>query len=268
MPQKHCRLRPTNYKFSFAFFAAIFASFVVNRFTGEALPRKGRRGRRKVRKAPMKTFNCAAILFDLDGVLVDSTGSVTRQWRRWAEEQNLDPDKVVEIAHGVRTIEIVRRLTPHLDAQAETLRLEKREADDHEGVSVMSGAAELLSAIPQGRWCVVTSGTRYLATSRLTLGNLPMPRVLVSADDVNKGKPDPEPYLIGAKLLGVNPAECLVVEDAPAGIRAAHAGEMKAIGITSTFLEAELQEADVVIRKLSQIKVSVNGGSRLTLRVE
>ena len=102
----------------------------------------------------MKTFNCAAILFDLDGVLVDSTGSVTRQWRRWAEEQNLDPDKVVEIAHGVRTIEIVRRLAPHLDAEEETLRLEKREADDHEGVSVMPGAAELLRPFPKaaGAW--------------------------------------------------------------------------------------------------------------------
>jgi len=209
----------------------------------------------------MKTFDCAAILFDLDGVLVDSTGSVTRQWRRWAEEQNLDPDEVVEIAHGVRTIEIVRRLAPHLDAKAETLRLEKREADDHQGVSVMPGAAELLKAIPPGRWCVVTSGTRYLATARLQLGNLPMPKVLVSADDVSKGKPHPEPYLMGAKLLGVNPTECLVIEDAPAGIRAAHAGGMKAIGITSTYPAPALQEADVVVQSLAQIKVRNTGGS-------
>jgi sugar-phosphatase len=217
----------------------------------------------------MTTFNCAAILFDLDGVLVDSTGSVTRQWRRWAEEQHLDPDKVVDTAHGVRTIEIVRRLAPHLDAEAETLRLEKREADDHEGVSVMPGAAELLKAIPEGRWCVVTSGTRYLATARLQLGNLPMPQVLVSADDVSKGKPNPEPYLMGAKLLGVNPAECLVVEDAPAGIRAAHAGGMKAIGITSTYRAAELQEADAVVHKLGQIKVGeLRGGSGLAIEVE
>jgi len=217
----------------------------------------------------MTTFNCAAILFDLDGVLVDSTGSVTRQWRRWAEEQDLEPDKVVETAHGVRTIEIVRRLAPHLDAEAETLRLEKREADDHEGVSVMPGAAELLKAIPEGRWCVVTSGTRYLATARLQLGNLPMPQVLVSADDVSKGKPNPEPYLMGAKLLGVNPAECLVVEDAPAGIRAAHAGGMKAIGITSTYRAAELQEADAVVHNLGQIKVGeLRGGSGLAIEVE
>ena len=217
----------------------------------------------------MKTFDCTAILFDLDGVLVDSTGSVTRQWRRWAEEQNIDPQKVVEIAHGVRTIEIVRKLAPHLEAEAEVVRLEKREADDHEGVAVMPGAAELLNAIPQGRWCVVTSGTRYLATSRLKLANLPTPKVLVSADDVSKGKPDPEPYLMGAKLLGMIPAECLVIEDAPAGIRAAHAGGMKAIGITSTYPASALQEADAIIQKLTQIKVSsVDGGHKLAVSVE
>jgi sugar-phosphatase len=215
----------------------------------------------------MKTFDCAAILFDLDGVLVDSTGSVTRQWRRWAEEQNLDPGKVVEIAHGVRTIEIVRKMAPHLDADAETVRLEKREADDHEGVAVMAGAAELLRSIPEGRWCVVTSGTAYLAASRLKLASLPTPKVLVSADDVSKGKPDPQPYLMGARLLGMNPAECLVIEDAPAGIRAAHAGGMKAIGITSTYPASGLQEADAVIQKLAQIRVvKVEGG--LTVNVE
>jgi mannitol-1-/sugar-/sorbitol-6-phosphatase len=217
----------------------------------------------------MKTFDCAAILFDLDGVLVDSTGSVTRQWRRWAEEHSLDPQKVLEIAHGVRTIEIVRTLAPHLDAEAEVKRIEKREADDQEGVAVMPGAAELLKAIPEGRWCVVTSGTRYLATARLKLANLPTPNVLVSADDVSKGKPDPEPYLMGAKLLGINPAECLVIEDAPAGIRAAHAGGMKAIAITSTYPASELQEADAVAQRLPQIRVRSGGGpGRLTVSVE
>ncbi len=150
----------------------------------------------------MRTFDCAAILFDLDGVLVDSTGSVDRHWRMWAKERNIDPEKVLEIAHGVRTIEVVRKLAPHLDAAAEVVRIEKREAEDQEGVAVMPGAAELLKAIPEGRWCVVTSGTRHLATSRLKLANLPAPRVLVSADDVCRGKPDPEPYLMGANLLG------------------------------------------------------------------
>ena len=219
----------------------------------------------------MKTFNCAAILFDLDGVLVDSTGSVTRQWKRWAEEHSINPQKVVEIAHGVRSIEIVRQLAPHLDAEAEVARLEKREADDQDGVAVMPGAAGLIQAIPDGRWCVVTSGTRYLATARLKLANLPTPRVLVSADDVSKGKPDPEPYVMGAKLLGMNPSECLVIEDAPAGIRAAHAGEMRAIAITSTYPASALQEADVVVEKLAQIKIRVarpDGPGSLTVEVE
>jgi len=201
--------------------------------------------------------------------LSNSTGSVTRQWKRWAQEQNIDPQKVVEIAHGVRTIEIVRKLAPHLDAEAEVVRLEKREADDHEGVAVMPGAAELLKAIPDGRWCVVTSGTRYLATSRLKLANLPIPQVLVSADDVSKGKPDPEPYLMGAKLLGVNPSQCLVIEDAPGGPRAAHAGGMKAIGITSTYPASALHQADAVVKRLAQIRVkSSDGAGSLTVSVE
>ena len=198
---------------------------------------------------------------------MDSTGSVTRQWQMWAEEQNIDPQRVVEIAHGVRAIEIVRTLAPHLDAATEVARIEKREAADQEGVAVMPGAANLLKAIPEGRWCVVTSGTRYLATSRLKLANLPTPKVLIAADDVSKGKPDPEPYLMGAKLLGMNPAECLVIEDAPAGIRAAHAGGMKAIGITSTYPASELQEADAVVQKLVQIKVR-SVGQNLTVNVE
>lgn len=198
---------------------------------------------------------------------MDSTGSVTRQWQMWAEEQNIGPQRVVEIAHGVRAIEIVRTLAPHLDAATEVARIEKREAADHEGVAVMPGAANLLKAIPESRWCVVTSGTRYLATSRLKLANLPTPKVLIAADDVSKGKPDPEPYLIAAKLLGMNPAECLVIEDAPAGIRAAHAGGMKAIGITSTYPASELQEADAVVQKLAQIKVR-NAGQNLTVNVE
>ena len=200
-------------------------------------------------------FQCSAILFDLDGVLVDSTRSVARQWRRWAEENNIDPEKVLAIAHGRRTIEVVRILAPQLDAEAEEKKIEKREADDNDGVTVMPGAAELLKSIPEGSWCIVTSGTRYLATSRLRFFHLPIPRVLVAADDVQKGKPDPEPYLKGAELLKVKPTECLVIEDAPAGIRSAHAGGMKAIALTSTYPAAELQEADVVLQNLQQIQV-------------
>ena len=213
-------------------------------------------------------FQCSAILFDLDGVLVDSTRSVARQWRLWAAENNIDPEKVLEIAHGRRTIEVVRILAPHLDAKAEESKIEKREADDNDGVTMMPGAAELLKSIPEDRWCVVTSGTRYLATSRLRLFELPIPRVLVAADDVQKGKPDPEPYLKGAELLKVSAAECLVIEDAPAGIRSAHAGGMKAIALASTYPPAGLQEADAVLQNLEQIQVrSLIDGKKLQVDI-
>jgi sugar-phosphatase len=144
-----------------------------------------------------------------------------------------------------------------LSAEEETRKLEAREAADREGVEVMPGAADLLHSIPDGRWCVVTSGTRLLATSRLRLADLPVPKVLVAADDVVKGKPNPEPYLQGAKLLGMKPEDCLVIEDAPAGIEAAHAGGMKVIALPTTYPIAELQDADAVAERLSQIKVSV-----------
>ena len=208
----------------------------------------------------MRTFPCSAILFDLDGVLVDSTRSVTRQWRRWAGENNLDAEKVLKIAHGVRTIEVVRLLTPHLNAEAEVKKIEEREADDTAGVVVMPGAAALIQSVPDGRWCVVTSGTRHLATARLRLANLAIPRVLVTADEVTNGKPHPEPYLKGAQLLGFDPVDCLVIEDAPAGIQSAHAGGMKAIGVASTFPASELHAADAVVSALQQIRVSVQDG--------
>jgi sugar-phosphatase len=220
-----------------------------------------------IKNDTMPTFNCTAILFDLDGVLVDSTRSVSRQYRLWAQKANLDPRIVENIPHGVRAIDLVRQLAPHLDAEAEVERLEKMEAEDQEGVVVMPGATELLASIPGNRWCVVTSGTRYLATCRLKHANLPIPRVMVSADDVSKGKPDPEPYLTGARLLGMNSSDCVVIEDAPAGIQAAHAGKMRVIAITSTYPGSAL-EADVVIQRLAQIKVSGQGSPSLTIDVE
>jgi len=215
----------------------------------------------------MPTFVCAAILFDLDGVLVDSTAAVDREWRAWARRKGIDGDAVMAIAHGVRTLEVIQRVAPHLDAEAEVRELERREADHQEGVSVMPGAAELVRSIPEGRWGVVTSGTRLLASARLRFCGLPVPKVLVTADDVAHGKPHPEPYLKGAELLGVSPAECLVTEDAPAGIRSARAGGMKVVGITSTYAADALGQADAVIGKLSQVRVKSNGAGKLNVSV-
>jgi sugar-phosphatase len=216
----------------------------------------------------MQNFSCAAVLFDLDGVLVDSTHSVERQWRLWATEIGVNAEQVLEIAHGRRTLEVVQLLKPDLDADSEVIRLEAREAEDVEGVVVMPGAAELLASIPAERWAIVTSGTRHLATSRLQLAQLPIPHVLVCGDDVINGKPHPEPYLKGAQLLGVDPRECLVIEDAPAGIAAGHAGNMKVIALTSTYAAQELRGADAVITDLSQIEVGLGPDLRLAVRVE
>jgi sugar-phosphatase len=167
----------------------------------------------------------------------------------------------------VRTIEVIRAVAPHLDADAEVWELENREADDQEGVEIMPGALELVRSIPDGRWCVVTSGTRLLASARLRYGGLPVPKILVTAEDVANGKPHPEPYLKGAELMGVNPADCLVIEDAPAGIQSARAGGMKVIGITSTYAAEALGHADAVIGKLGQIQVTSNGAGKLGVEI-
>ena len=216
----------------------------------------------------MPTFFCSAILFDLDGVLADSTRAVDREWREWAQQKGLDGNAIVAIAHGVRAIEVIQRMAPHLDAEAEVRELERREVDHQEGgVCVMPGAAALVGSIPEGRWGVVTSGTRSLASARLRFCGLPVPNVLVTADDVAHGKPHPEPYLKGAERLGFDPADCLVVEDAPAGIESARAGGMKVVGITSTYAADALGHADAVIGKLGQIQITSNGAGKLEVEV-
>jgi sugar-phosphatase len=216
----------------------------------------------------MPIFSCAAILFDLDGVLADSTWAVDREWRAWAERKGVDGDAIMAVAHGVRTIEVIRRVAPHLDAEAEASAIENHEAHDQQGVVVMPGAAELVRSIPLGRWGVVTSGSKLLATNRLRYCGLPVPEVLVTSDDVINGKPHPEPYLRGAEWMGVSPAECLVIEDAPAGIESARAGGMRVLGITSTYAVGALQHADQVIGKLGQVRVTSNGSGKLSIEVE
>jgi sugar-phosphatase len=215
----------------------------------------------------MPTFVCSAILFDLDGVLVDSTRAVDREWREWAAKKGVDGDAIMAIAHGVRTVEVIRRVAPHLDAAAEAALIENHEAGDQRGITVMPGSIDLVRSIPEGRWGVVTSGSRLLATNRLRFCGLPVPEVLVTSDDVTHGKPHPEPYLKGAGRLGFSPADCLVIEDAPAGIQSARAAGTTVIGITSTYGVSALEQANAVIRKLGQIEVTVNGAGKLGVEV-
>jgi sugar-phosphatase len=215
----------------------------------------------------MPTFSCSAILFDLDGVLVDSTRQVDREWREWAARKGVDGDAIMAIAHGVRTIEVIRRVAPHLDAEAEAAAIENHEASDQTGVEVMPGALALVRLIPDGRWGVVTSGSRPLAQNRLRYCGLPVPTVLVTSDDVTNGKPHPEPYLKGAEQMGFAPAECLVIEDAPAGIQSARAGGMTVMGLASTYPPEKLEQANAVVKKLGQIQVTSNGTGKLDIRI-
>ena len=213
----------------------------------------------------MPIFSCTAILFDLDGVLVDSTKAVDREWREWAARKGVNGDAIMAFAHGVRTVEVIRLAAPQLDAEAEAALIENHEAHDQHGVTVMPGALDLVRLIPDGRWGVVTSGSRLLARNRLEYCGLPIPNVLVTSDDVEHGKPHPEPYLKGAARIGVAPAECLVFEDAPAGIASAHAGGLKVIGIASTYQAAKLTQADAVVDKLGRIRVTLNGMEKLVV---
>lgn len=208
----------------------------------------------------MPIFYCSAVLFDLDGVLCDSTQSVDREWREWAARKGVDGDAVMAVAHGVRTIEVIRQVAPHLNAEEEAAAIENHEAHDQQGVTVMPGAVDLVKSIPAGRWGVVTSGSRLLARNRLRFCGLPIPEVLVTSDDVVNGKPHPEPYLKGASGLDFAPRECLVIEDAPAGIQSAHAASMHVIGIASTYSASQLQPADAVINALHDLSVESGEG--------
>lgn len=205
-------------------------------------------------------LSCSAVLFDLDGVLVDSTPVVERVWRGWATEHGLDPDYVVQWAHGRRSIETIRRVAPQMDAAKENLKVERCEIEDLEGVRAIEGAAELLASLPPGHWTVVTSATRELAEARMNYVHLPLPKDAITAEMVERGKPDPEPYLKGAALLRFAPSECLVIEDTAAGIAAAKAAGMQAVGLTTTYPAHELREADVVVRSCADIHIEI--GSR------
>lgn len=205
----------------------------------------------------MGSIECSGVLFDLDGVLVDSTPCVARVWRGWAIEHGFDPAAVIRLAHGRRAIETVEMLAPHLDSAAELRELERRELDDTDGLVRIEGAERLLASLPPDRWAVVTSGTRRLAGKRLRLAGLPVPEKMVSADEVKLGKPDPAPFRRGAELLGVGPEQCVAVEDAPSGITAAHRAGMRVLAVPTTYPRAELSQADALLESLAQLQASM-----------
>jgi sugar-phosphatase len=179
----------------------------------------------------------------MDGVLVDSTPAVARVWSVWARKYGLDPETVVKLAHGRPSISTIRELLPRADHDAEDREVERMEIADVKDIVALPGAAQLLHSLPADRYAIVTSATRALAEVRLRAAGFSIPEHLVTARDVPRGKPYPDPYLKGTQLLGVQPAECVVVEDAPSGIRAGKAAGAPVIALRTTSNDAELEEA-------------------------
>ena len=188
-------------------------------------------------------IRCRALLFDMDGVLVDSRPAVARVWNIWASKHGLEPDDVVRRAHGRPSIATIRELLPNGDHHAEDQAVEKAEIEDLEDIVALHGAAQLLSLLPADRFAVVTSATRPLAVARIQAAGLAVPEHLVTASDIQHGKPHPEPYLRGAAILGVAPADCVVIEDAPAGIQSGKAAGARVLALCTTAAADELRRA-------------------------
>ena len=202
------------------------------------------------------TVEAAGILFDMDGVLISSIGSVNRCWRRWAEHYGVPDAETYQIPHGTRAVDIIRSLKPKLDV-AEGLRLiEDMEIEDVADLQVLPGARALLESLPTERWAIVTSATYRLLLGRLYAAKLPVPERIISGDMVERGKPDPEPYRRGAELIQALASECIVVEDAPSGVGAGVAAGSRVLGVLGSHSEAELRAAGVtwVVQSLDDVR--------------
>ncbi len=213
-------------------------------------------------------LGCSALLFDMDGVLIDSTPAVARVWHGWAVEHGLDPEIVVHVAHGRPSRTTIRELLPNADIDLEDREVERREMEDLDGIVLLPGARELLNSLPPERWTIATSCTRPLAEVRLRAAVLPIPKTMITSSDVKIGKPDPEPYLKAAARLGFAAADCVVVEDAAAGVRAGKAAGARVIAFLTTMKRHDLEEAgaDWIVQNCADITASVDGdGLRLSL---
>jgi len=210
--------------------------------------------------APPVTVHCKGILFDMDGILISSLGSVERSWSTWATSRGVDPALAIRTAHGCRAIETIRKLAPHLDDQAELKVIEDIEAADNDGLAVLPGVRELLAALPANRWTIVTSATERLARVRLAAAGLAVPERLITADMVENGKPHPEPYLRGAEILGFPATDCVVFEDAGSGSKAGRAAGCTVIATLFSHTVEELAAAHYLVQDLTAIQVQALPG--------
>lgn len=179
----------------------------------------------------MHQLTTRAILFDMDGTLVDSTVKVEQLWHKWCAMRDIDPASVMAIQHGARSSDTMRAVAPHLDIASESAWMDASEAADCEGVVEVRGACALVAQVPAERWAIATSAGRSTALARLAHCAIPVPPTMVCADDVRAGKPDPEIYRMAAARLGFDPANCLVFEDAPAGVASALAADCAVVQV-------------------------------------
>ncbi len=205
------------------------------------------------------SISCKAILFDMDGILISSIGSVERSWTKWALLRGVDPALARATAHGRRAVETIAKLRPDLDPDIELTEIEDLEVADNEGLKILPGVLDLLAALPANRWTVVTSATERLARIRLAAGGIPVPQRLVTADMVTRGKPHPEPFLAGAALLGVEPAECVVFEDSASGAEAGRAAGCTVVATPFSHPAEALSAAHYLVRDLTGIRVGFAG---------
>jgi sugar-phosphatase len=210
--------------------------------------------------AAQVTIRCKGVLFDMDGILISSLGSVERSWSTWGLAHGLDPAKVIHAAHGCRAIETIRKLRPDLDDEAELKYIEDLEIADNEGLAVLPGVLALLASLPAHRWTVVTSATERLARVRMATTGIPVPERIITADHVTKGKPDPEPYLRGAEILKLPATDCVVFEDSASGTKAGRAAGCTVIGTTFSHSIEELSAAHYLVTDLTGIQVEVLPG--------
>ncbi len=214
------------------------------------------------------TVEAAGLLFDNDGVIVSSIGSVNRCWRRWAAHYGVPVAPDFQIEHGTRAVDVMQKLVPGIDV-AEGLKLiEDMELADVDDLQVLPGVKDLLESLPMDRWAIVSSATYRLLVGRLKVAKLPIPERIISGDRVVNGKPHPEPYLKGAELIHAAPKDCIVIEDAPSGVHAGKAAGCRVLGVLGTHSAEDLRAAGVewVVETLEHVKAeAIEGGLRLRL---
>lgn len=203
------------------------------------------------------TLTCKAILFDVDGTLVNSEACVNNIWQKWAAKYHIDPSEVLLVAHGRTIMETLQIVAPHLASEKHVLEVQDIAVSELKYVKEVSGAKSFLQQIPSDYWAVVTSGAKRVSQSSMINAGLPIPDVLIAAEDVTCGKPSPEPYLKAAKQLNLLPEECLIFEDSPSGIESGIASGAKVITLTTTHQASELPQSVAYVKDFSNILATV-----------